>query len=228
MTECKLQEKETSKKVARDRCQKRSISKVQKETTHPLQSLHLKGRANKLHNLLSRDKEQKQQRNDFSFKKKGKTVNLYSRESAQFCLMGRDQQMAFAPQSLPVLSWVKTLNWKEVFIPFPMKVKTFIPKKVSIIFSGNVECRCLHITVPYYITSIQSNIPECNLPVCFWTAAAQADLLVILRSHSHNHNQCMLQDIICLGQPFMFPNHWVFAKQARKQPTEIWNMIITS
>jgi hypothetical protein len=28
MTECKLQEKETSKKVARDRCQKSSISKV--------------------------------------------------------------------------------------------------------------------------------------------------------------------------------------------------------
>jgi hypothetical protein len=61
-----------------------------------------------------------------------------------------------------------------------MKVKTFIPKKASIIFSRNVECRCLQITVPYYITSIQSNIPECNFPVCFWTAAAQADLLVIL------------------------------------------------
>jgi len=61
-----------------------------------------------------------------------------------------------------------------------MKVKTFIPKKASIIFSGNVECRCLQITVPYYIISIQSNIPECNLQVCFWTAAAQADLLGIL------------------------------------------------
>jgi hypothetical protein len=47
-------------------------------------------------------------------------------------------------------------------------------------FSGNVECRFLQITVPYYITSIQSDIAECNVPVCFWTAAAQADLLVIL------------------------------------------------
>jgi hypothetical protein len=72
------------------------------------------------------------------------------------------------------------LNPKEVFIPFPMKVKTFILKKASIIFSRNVECRFLQITVPYYITSIQSEIPECNVPVCFWTAAAQADLLVIL------------------------------------------------
>lgn len=78
MTECKLQEKETSKKSS----QRQMSKKVQLAKSRKKQLTHckdLKGRANKLHNLLSRDKELKEQRNYFSFKEMG---NLYSKESA--------------------------------------------------------------------------------------------------------------------------------------------------
>ncbi len=103
-----------------------------------------------------------------------------------------------------------------------MKVKTFIPKKASIIFSGNVEFRCLQITVPYYITSIQSNIPECNLPFCFWTAAAQADLLVILEKPQPQPQPMYITGYNLLGLAIHVPQPLGVCKASKKIAD--WNM----